>query len=452
MFRPGKLWVSIAWPFLLFVIAGSVILTFWTEANARRESRAVFAALAQSNADFLGHANLPATAQMMDYLSRMLNARAFLRENGALVPPAQGLDEIARSLRQMPARGEVIDAWPGYEAVAVPVRPALDLLLLRQTPPAALVPFSARTLLPLGVFWALSVGLALPVAHGVVRPIRLLAARLPHIESDPGATLPGSERRDEVGELARAYLNARAQIAAEREQRLQAERMALLGRMATSLAHEIHNPLSAIRMHTQLAQSGAPGNPPPEFYETLIEETSRIESLVNQWMFLTRPAPPSVSTISLSKIVGDSVSANSAAARHAGATIEANVPESIAVNVDKRRLGQACTNTIINAIQAMPRGGFLKISATSADGFAVLAFHDSGPGFSAGALEHYRDLFYSEKEGGMGIGLTVTAEILEAHGGKLEVANSTSVANSAGAANSSTGGAVVTFHLPLARS
>jgi signal transduction histidine kinase len=274
-----------------------------------------------------------------------------------------------------------------------------------------------------------------------VQPIQLLARRLPYIESDPAATLPGAERPDELGALARAYLAARTQIATEREKRRQTERMALLGRMATSLAHEIHNPLSAIRMHGQLLQSTPPAELPAaatDFIPTLLEETGRIESLVNQWMFLTRPEPPSRSSLSLADTVSQAVRAQTAAAAHAGVKVTTDIPAGVIVTGDRRRLTQAIVNAIVNAFQAMPHGGSLHISASPADASIALAFQDTGPGFSAEALDHYRELFFSEKEGGMGIGLSVTAEILEAHGGRLEVTNTPDH------------GALVTFYLPSA--
>ena len=212
--------------------------------------------------------------------------------------------------------------------------------------------------------------------------------------------------------------------------------MALLGRMSASLAHEIHNPLSAIRMHAQLLQSDPGGELPASFIPMLLEETARIESLVNQWMFLARPEPPSMSALALGEIVSRTVRAQAAAAAHAGVTVETDIPPDLIVMGDKRRLGQAIANAIVNAFQAMPRGGLLRISATKADNLAALSFCDNGPGFSPQALERHRELFYSEKEGGMGIGLSVTAEILQAHGGRLEVSNT------------ARGGAVVIFQLP----
>jgi signal transduction histidine kinase len=192
-------------------------------------------------------------------------------------------------------------------------------------------------------------------------------------------------------------------------------------------------------MHAQLMQSTAPAELPAAataFLPTLLEETGRIESLVNQWMFLTRPEPPSTSALALDQIVSQAIRAQSAAAAHAGVTVKADLPTGLVVMADKRRLTQAIANIIVNAFQAMPRGGALRISATRAGSSTGLLFHDSGPGFSPQALERHRELFFSEKEGGMGIGLSVTAEILEALGGRLEVANSPE------------GGALVTFHLP----
>jgi len=441
--RPNRLWLSIAGPFFLFAVTGSIVLVLWIQAAGRRESRAVFTALARTNADFVHNAHLPATRQMMDYLSRLLNMRAFLRSGGALLPAPD--DPMLRAASPeivglAPSRG--VFALDGhFEAVAMPVQPGLDLILVRPTDPPFIVLWRLETLLVLGSFWLLSIALAWSIARGVVQPIRLLAERLPHIESDPAATLPGAERPDELGDLARAYLAARTQIATEREKRRQAERMALLGRMATGLAHEIQNPLAAIRMHAQLVQSTPATELPAAaiaFVPTLLEETARIESLVNQWMFLTRPEPPSISALLLDEVLSQSLRAHSAMAAHAGVTVQTNITPHLAILGDKRRLSQAISNVIINAIQAMPRGGLLEISTTCAGGFVTLAFIDTGPGFSAQALEHHRDLFFSEKEGGMGIGLSVTAEIVEAHRGHLEIFNAPA------------GGAVVTFRLRAA--
>lgn len=452
--RSSRLWLSIAWPFFLFVVAGSIVLVAWLQISARRESRAVFTALARTNANFLRDAHLPSTPQMMDYMGRLLNMHAFLRREytvilpgfepggpGKLVPVPKdaALREALPRLEYLDPSEGVISLGKRFEAVAMPAQDGLDLILVRPAEPAFLSLWRPETLLVLGTFWLLSVGLAWSIARGVVQPIRLLAQRLPNIESDPAATLPGAERRDELGDLARAYLAARTQITAEREKRRQAERMALLGRMATGLAHEIHNPVSAIRMHAQLLQTTPPAElaaAAADFVPTLLEETGRIESLVNQWMYLTCPQAPSMSRFPLDRVVTQTLQAQAAATRHAGVTVTTDIAPGLNILGDQRRLGQAVANAIVNACQAMPHGGLLEISASAAESSIALAFHDHGPGFSPEALTRHRELFFSEKEGGMGIGLSVTAEVLEAHGGRLEVSNAPA------------GGALVTFHLP----
>ena len=168
-------------------------------------------------------------------------------------------------------------------------------------------------------------------------------------------------------------------------------------------------------------------------------------------MFLARPQPPQISPCDFFEIVTASVRANAPSARHSGVQLVNELQPGLRVNGDARRLSQAVGNVIINAIHAMAaRGGTLTIRSrvresagtthpgnSPDDSFCEISFTDTGPGFSAAALARRAELFFSEKEGGMGIGLSVTSEIIRAHGGELRVANSPE-------------GAVVTFILPLA--
>ncbi len=161
---------------------------------------------------------------------------------------------------------------------------------------------------------------------------------------------------------------------------------------------------------------------------------------MNQWMFLARPAPPQTALIRIEELVERAVRNLRATAEHAGVEIANRATSKHLVLADARRLLQAITNVILNATQAMKRSGVLTISIVAEGAEARLLFSDTGPGFSAEALARHRELFFSQKEGGMGIGLSVTAEIVEAHGGRLEVANSAG------------GGASVALILPLAPS
>ena len=373
--RLPSLWLRLALPFALFVAIGSSGLVWWMNAQARRESETVFLATARANADFVLTDRLPATDRTARNLGTVLGMRVFFRRGEILNPtPDAGLAGFAKiPLNSRPIR--VGDA----EAVAVPVNETTAMILARPAWPVRPLHLRNETLWVLAAFWALSFALAWALTRNLVRPA------------------------------------------------------ALLGRMTTGLAHEIHNPLAAIRLHSQLLDTSAPEA--RESLEIIRAETQRIERLVNQWMFLARPAPPQTASAELAPLVAGIVRTHAAQAEHARVKIETDIAATLTANVDARRLSQAIGNIVINAIQAMPRGGKLRISAPPEQP-PRLIFEDAGPGFSTAALAHAADLFFSEKEGGMGIGLNVASEIAKAHGGNLQIANREN------------GGAAVTLTLP----
>jgi signal transduction histidine kinase len=440
--RFRSLWFRLALPFVAFVVLGSTALVLWLHLSARQDSLKSFTAEAKANAEFVKSAHLPTTTRTAESLSRVLGLEVGFA-------PASQADFIASAISRPglhsnsfgryvvehpgePARSE------GREAIVWPVGDGWLMWFVRQAEPGFSFLLQARTLAVLTGFWLLALGLAWVLARGIVTPLRLLASRLPHIEHDPEASLPGAERNDEIGQVARAYLSTRTLLTEERARREQAERLALLGRMATGLAHEIHNPLSAIRMHAQLLESSNAAELPALAKESLpimLAETVKIESLVSQWMFLARPEPPKVVALQVAQVIGKVVRAYEPTAQHAGVHMGCAIDESLCVKGDSRRLEQAVSNVVLNAIQAMSDGGELTISAERRDGSVRVRFADTGPGFSNAALSRHGELFFSEREGGMGIGLTVTCEILRAHGGAVHAENDGR-------------GAVVTLDLP----
>ncbi len=406
----SRLFLRLAVAFLAFVIVGSLALVFWLGAEERRQSQELFAAMARTNANFL-RTGAPLTERTELSLSEVLGVDVYF---------VQG-ERFNRSPRFFGGRianlaghslGAVV-TLADLEGVAIPVTAEMNLVLVRPMPKIRALS-NGRTYAVLGAFWVFSLALAAVLARGIVGPLRSLATRLPHIGEGGDDSIPEAARTDEIGELARAYQNTRNQLGYERRAREQAERLATLGRMATGLAHEINNPVCAIKLHAQLLETDTPN----ESLTTILGENAKIEALVNQWMFLARPQPPAVAPCDLAALVAEGIRTVAPAAAHAKVSIISEVA-SVSVLGDRRRLGQAITNVMMNAIHAMSSGGELRI--TSAD--SALIFADTGPGFSAAALTRGTELFYSEKEGGMGIGLSVTAEILKAHGGELRIAN-----------------------------
>ena len=367
-YRKWGLWLRIALPFLLFVVAGSIILCAWLYGSASRGSMKLFATLARTNADFIRSSQLPASERMATELSRILDLQVCFREAGGGHRSAARREHGAVRRKPSSLRQSLTSSpWAGHAhwrtATTRSRRPLIkshDLLLIRPAQDTTLL-LRPPTLIMLAAFWGLSLVLAWTLTQGVVRPLRILALRLPHIEKDDAPVLPGTERNDEIGLLARTYLNTHNQLVAERARREKAERLALLGKMATGLAHEINNPLSSIRMHVQLMESANPSELPAaaaDTIPTILGETSKIESLVNQWMFLARPAPPQVSPKS---ILGELVRWRGEIDAAAGAPCARSYHYehrysrcSLRVNADARRVRQAVGNIIVNAIQAMP--------------------------------------------------------------------------------------------------
>jgi signal transduction histidine kinase len=212
-----------------------------------------------------------------------------------------------------------------------------------------------------------------------------------------------------------------AMLARERSKRAQTERLAMLGRVATSLAHDIKNPLASIQLHAQLM---TPANDEDTKAVQLIQSESEVISgLVNQWLHLANPAPPRLSQLDLVERLQNVVTSLAAQAQHAGVEVQMDLQSPLHVHGDAQRLTQAFRNLLINAFQAMPRGGKLRLAAEKNDHSLTLTFADSGPGFSEAALARGTELFFTEKEGGMGVGLNIVASIIEAHGGRISLQN-----------------------------
>lgn len=430
-------------PFVAFVVAGSLALVLWIGVEEQRQSREQFAAMARTNAAFIRSQNLPASERTAQALGEVLGVRVyFLDALNEWTPPGSGWYKTSTAEYQaLPAEGGVFSPEISTEAAVARIAQGRSLVLLRAAEPLTEFLFRPRTLGVLGAFWALSLALAWVLARGIVRPLRGFVARLPHIAEENSEPLPEASRTDEIGQLARAYDSTRTQLADERRAREQAERLATLGKMTTGLAHEINNPVAAIKLHTQLLEAEVAGAH-DERLSIILAETAKIESLVSQWMFLARPQPPQLVPCDLADLISASVKTLTPAAAHANVKIINQLTPGLIVNGDRRRLAQAFDNIIINAIHAMSaRGGELKIECrvTSDKGRKnIISFTDTGAGFSSAAIAKGTELFFSEKEGGMGIGLSVTSEILRAHGGELRLANAAS------------GGAEVSLHLPAA--
>ena len=189
-------------------------------------------------------------------------------------------------------------------------------------------------------------------------------------------------------------------------------------------------------MHADLIEPGVkPGG--SESISLIREEVERITDLVNQWLFVARAAPPERRPHDLGEMLSAVARRQKPALRHAGSHLKIEAGNPALVACDKLRIEQVIRNLIVNASQAMPDGGEIMACIKPGEEHVQLDIRDSGTGFSTEALDRFGEPFFSEREGGMGIGLTLAREVVQAHEGSIQVSNAPE------------GGALVTVTLPL---
>ncbi len=257
---------------------------------------------------------------------------------------------------------------------------------------------------------------ALLAVH-VVRPLRAMALAAGRAgEGDLGARVP-VRRRDELGEVARAFNRM-----ADRRQQLEEARR----RMVTDVSHELRTPLANIGGWIEAAQDGL-ASPDQELLGTLHDETMTLQHLVDDLHQLSlgdagelRIEPARIDTGVFAEQL---VAAMSAGAEAAGVTLSSVAPEGLALDADPFRLRQAVANLVANAIRHTPPGGRVTIDATA----TTITVSDTGEGIAADELPHIMDRFRradvsrSRATGGSGLGLAIMRQIVEAHGGTVEI-------------------------------
>jgi two-component system, NtrC family, sensor histidine kinase PilS len=202
------------------------------------------------------------------------------------------------------------------------------------------------------------------------------------------------------------------------------DRLAAIGRMAASIAHEIRNPLAAMRGSIQMLRSEVENDSSQaELMEIILRESDRLNRIITDFLSYARPR----SLVQARVDVGDLLSQTFALLRHspeisANQIVEADVPdERVYAQADEGQLKQVFWNLARNALQAMPQGGTLhaKLDRNSHDRLRI-AFADTGRGMSPEQVEHLFEPF-SSTTGGTGLGLSIVYQIIRDHGGTINV-------------------------------
>jgi PAS domain S-box-containing protein len=208
----------------------------------------------------------------------------------------------------------------------------------------------------------------------------------------------------------------------------EAEKLNALAQLAASLAHEINNPLTAIKMNVQMfSESGLTNRSQQKLAASTLREIEAIKRCVVEMMNLAVPFRLKCQWVSTRSLIHDCLEIVEARRRFQGVRVGTKLSRNITdIYVDPERIQQAVINLLLNALDVLPGGGNIyistKVSADQGSNWNEILISDDGPGISKEKLPYVFDPFYSQKAGGIGLGLGNVKKIVEAHGGKILVA------------------------------
>jgi len=222
----------------------------------------------------------------------------------------------------------------------------------------------------------------------------------------------------------------------ERDRKLNAQlqeesRLAYVGTLAAGIAHEVRNPLSSVKINVQMMESHLKEMRDPadaEYFRTKIArirgEIERLEDSVNNFLAFSRPAPLQPARVRLNDLVAQVLEVLQPQCDAHGIQLVRRFARDLPpVDLDPRQFIQAVQNLVINAIQALERGGTITVTTEATGAGVALSVADNGPGIPLEIQGRIFEVFFTTREKGTGLGLNIVSRIVEEHRGKLTLAS-----------------------------
>jgi signal transduction histidine kinase len=245
----------------------------------------------------------------------------------------------------------------------------------------------------------------------------------------PAVVMPEPGDLDGLNDQMRRLAGQVEQVVQQLQQRerevLRAEQLAAVGRLAAGVAHEIRNPLTSIKMLVQTSREETAARSLPSEDLSVIElEIRRIERSLQTFLDFARPPKLHRAELDLGPLVEHVLNLVRGRAVKQNVEVKYDRPRApVVAEADGDQLKQVLVNLMLNALDAMPHGGKLDINLQREGGFVELRISDTGPGIAAAILPRLFEPFVSDKETGLGLGLSVSKRIAEDHDGTLRGMN-----------------------------
>lgn len=255
-----------------------------------------------------------------------------------------------------------------------------------------------------------------------VRDMRLVtrAGKVLHVQTSI------SRMRDVDGRILGAVVTIEdvSEVKALTDQLIRADRLAAMGELTAGVAHEVRNPLGIIRASVQLVEeSGYDRDRVLEATSVMKQEIDRLDRVIKALLDFGRPSKPYLRPTDIGEVIEDVMLFTRRFAGQSHVIISANdVRELPKIMADPDQMKQVFVNLISNAVQAMDvTGGIINISGRADDDFLSIIVSDNGPGIPAADIKKVFDPFYSTRDAGTGLGLTIVHRIVDEHDGHIEV-------------------------------
>ncbi len=269
------------------------------------------------------------------------------------------------------------------------------------------------------------------LAYNLLRPVKRLVAATERIAAgDLYQDLPVASR-DELGALTGSFNRMIRNIREMQDELVRSEKLVSLGRLSAGVAHEIRNPLNAMKGAIVYMQRRKKDDPLiQEYTQLILEEIDRLNRVVTEFLYFAKQSAPRPVPTQLNDLIVNTLNLFEERFREGATRLSLSLDPTLPrLMLDSDQIEQVLVNLIINAMDAMPRGGDLEMLTYLENGaahgessdFAQLVIRDTGMGIAQEDMKNIFDPFFSAKEGGTGLGLPLSLGIIENHGARLRI-------------------------------
>lgn len=279
--------------------------------------------------------------------------------------------------------------------------------------------------------------LVTPIAQAITQPLAKLTIFVRSFKQGQLTETPKSGP-PEVQELGLAFEGLIDDLAKTQANLTRAAKLAVVGELAAAMSHEIRTPLGILRSSADLLlREPTLTNDGREVLGFIISETERLNKLVSTLIDAARPRAPVFAKVDITKVISNTVALLRSQAESNGIVLNTELAGPVFLEIDTDQMTQVFMNILMNAIQILPTGGKVNIRLYILDDIAKIEIYDNGPGMTAEIQAQIFEPFFTQRAGGVGLGLAIVRQIVLSHLGEITCSNS------------QFGGALFTISLPL---